>query len=83
MLLCCQNSSGLCVCPVGQVLNKVSNSCININLCLSHSNGVCNLLAGVGAGLGATVHNLGGAVAKVGATVDHLLDAAVKVKVSA
>jgi hypothetical protein len=85
-----QNSSGLCVCPVGHVLNKVINSCISVDLCLSHQNGVCNVLrgtlGGVGhllGGVGAAVGGVGHVVAGVGASVGAAVDAAVKVKIGA
>lgn len=71
-----QNSSGLCVCPVGHVLNKVTNSCISIDLCLTHQNGVCNVLRGALGGVGKVV-------AGIGASVDAAVDAALKVKIGA
>lgn len=82
-----QNSSGLCVCPVGHVLNKVSNLCISVDLCLSHQNGVCNVLrgtlGGVGGGVGAAVGGVGHVLGGVGASVGAAVDAAVKVKIGA
>ena len=67
-----QDPSGACVCPVGSILNLITNVCIPRNQCSSVLDGVCHLLADVGAGVGAVVAGL-----------DHALDAAVKVKITA
>jgi hypothetical protein len=79
--IACQSSSGLCICPVGLVLNKVSNSCISINLCQTHKDGVCTLLKGVVHAVGDVVDGVGHALGAISLGVNAAVDAALRVKI--